>query len=342
MRVMVTGGTGFVGGHTVKVLADAGHEVRLLVRNPMRIDETLRPLGVDVTDHVVGDMTDSTAVNAAIDGCDAVVHCAAVVTLSPRRVDALAANALGTRNVLDAAAERALDPIVVVSSASALFTPGVPVLHHDLPPTTTTTGYARSKADAEKIAREYQDAGAPVTITYPGGVLGPPVGGNFGEAAEGVVAHLTAGALVVRDAAMSAVDVRDVAAIHAATMQRGRGPRRYMCSGHWLTMPQLADVLHSVTGRRFPVLRVPGAFVRTMGRAMDAVTRVAPIESVFTEAGMTIHTRWPPSDDHLIADELGITLRPVEETLADTIRTLHAAGRLSARQAGRIALETRE
>ena len=62
MKVLVTGGTGFVGAHTVKALVDAGHDVRLLVRSTARIDENVKPLGVDSVDHVLGDMTDADAV----------------------------------------------------------------------------------------------------------------------------------------------------------------------------------------------------------------------------------------------------------------------------------------
>ena len=83
---MVTGGTGFVGAHSTKALVDAGHQVRLLVRDPARIDATLRPLGVDDRpEFVVGDLVDGGAVREAVSGCSAVLHCAAVVALDRRR-----------------------------------------------------------------------------------------------------------------------------------------------------------------------------------------------------------------------------------------------------------------
>src|SRR5437763_731681 len=56
---MVTGGTGFIGAHTVRALLDARHEVRLLVRDPALLDAVLRPLGVDAVDPVVGDASDA-------------------------------------------------------------------------------------------------------------------------------------------------------------------------------------------------------------------------------------------------------------------------------------------
>ncbi|HEY2427355.1 MAG TPA: SDR family NAD(P)-dependent oxidoreductase, partial [Acidimicrobiales bacterium] len=191
MRVMVTGGTGFVGAHTVKALVDAGHSVRLLVRTPAKIDEVLKPLGVNAPDYVVGDMTDEASVEAAMEGCDGALHAAAVVALDQRRAAAvLEANPRGAEVVLGAAVRRGLDPIVHVSSVSALFAPGVEVIHADLPPTRWGSGYGRSKAKAEEVARRLQEAGAPVVITYPGAVLGPPAGAVIGESTEGVVLQL--------------------------------------------------------------------------------------------------------------------------------------------------------
>jgi nucleoside-diphosphate-sugar epimerase len=289
-------------------------------------------------DHVVGDMTDADAVARAMDGCDAALHAAAVVSLDRRRAEEIvAANPRGAEVVLGTALERGLDPVVYVSSAAALFRPGISLLHSDLPPANPVDAYGRSKAAAEAIARRWQGEGAPLTITYPGGVIGPPAGDAFGEAAEGIVTQLRLGLLPVRDAAWSVIDVRDVAAIHAAAMVPGRGPRRYMCAGHFMTMNELAAHFLELTGRRIPVLPLPAATIRGFGQSVDVLSRLVPIDTIFTREAMTILTRWVPSDDHLVGEELGVELRDPAESLADAIRGLVAAGRLSPRQAGRLA-----
>jgi dihydroflavonol-4-reductase len=79
MRVLVTGGTGFVGGWTAKSIVDAGHPVRFLVRNPTRLHTSVAKLGLEVSEYVVGDIADRESVCRALDGCDAVVHSAALV-----------------------------------------------------------------------------------------------------------------------------------------------------------------------------------------------------------------------------------------------------------------------
>jgi nucleoside-diphosphate-sugar epimerase len=337
MRVMVTGGTGFVGAHTVKALADAGHEVCLLVRRPDRIDTNVKPLGVESVDYVLGDMTDPGAVREAVSGCDAAIHGAAVVALERRRAaEVLAANPRGTEVVLQAAADAGLDPIVYVSSVSALFSPGLTELHANLPPTESANAYSRSKALSETVARRFQAAGSPVTITYPGGVVGPAAGTAMGEMAGSIRVMVRSGSIPARHGAVSLIDVRDLAAIHAAALIKGKGPRRFVCGGHFLSMPELAQVYRDVTSRRFPVVPVPAPVLRGLGRGMDALSRFVPLESVFTAEGMTMLTRWCPTDDRLVRDELGVTVRDPRDSIAAGIESLLAAGMVTARQAGSV------
>lgn len=108
MKVLVTGGTGFVGSHTVKAIVDVGHDLRLLVRSPDRLASALEPLGVRDVEHVVGDATDAESVRRAMDGCDAVVHAAAIFSYDARDARAMQrVNARATEVVLGAARRRA-------------------------------------------------------------------------------------------------------------------------------------------------------------------------------------------------------------------------------------------
>ena len=131
---MVTGGTGFVGAWTARALQDAGHGVRLLVRTPAKLETTAATIGVDISDYRRGDISDLASVDSALDGCDAVVHCAAVVAVDRQGATAIVEKNLeGSRNVLGRAVDRGLDPVVHVSSFTALFEPGVGLLSADMP-----------------------------------------------------------------------------------------------------------------------------------------------------------------------------------------------------------------
>lgn len=173
MRVLVTGGTGFVGSHTVAALVEHGHRVRLLARSRNRVEPALTPHGVEVSDVVIGDVTDQSAVEQAMAGCEALIHAANVFSFDPRHVEAMSTiNEHGTEIVLTEASKVGLDPIVHVSSLVALLPSDGP-LTPDSEVGTPGPAYSKSKAAAEHVARSFQAGGAPVVITYPGSVWGP-------------------------------------------------------------------------------------------------------------------------------------------------------------------------
>jgi len=323
MRVLITGGTGFVGGWTAKAIADAGHSIRFLVRNPARLQTSIAKLGVDVSDFAVGDITDRVSVRDALRGCDAVVHSAALVATDPRQTtQMLTTNMQGAQNVLGQSVELGLDPIIHVSSFTALFHPGLETLTADLPVVGGADGYGTSKAQVEIYARGLQDTGAPVNITYPGMVLGPPAGDQFGEAGEVVKAALQMHAIPGRSAAWLIVDVRDLAALHAALLEPGRGPRRYTAGGHRVPASELPTMLGQVAGTPMVAVPIPDTALRVAGAVLDRAGRFLPFDTPFTSAGMQYYTQMPASDDSHSERELGITYRDPRTTVSDTIAAL--------------------
>ena len=340
MRVMVTGGTGFVGCHSTAQLLHAGHEVRLLVRDPARLEAALGPLDLspDRVDHVVGDMCDADSVGRALDGCDAVLHSAAVLAVTDHvlAAQALERNAAGARTVLGAAADRGLDPLVYVSSVGAIFDPGLTALTPDAAVSDRRGAYERSKAEGERYARRLQADGAPVVVTYPNMVLGP-ASPTLGDTFGGLITALKRRVGQCQAGGWSVSDVRDVAAVHAAAMTPGRGPRRYMAGGQLLSFAQLADILQDVTGRPMRGLPVSGRMLRTLGRSMDVVRRVVDFDTVFSLEAMQFATEMVPTDYHRTTEELGVEFRDPTETLMDSVAWLYRAGHISAAMAGRAA-----
>lgn len=94
MKVFVTGATGFVGAHSARALLDAGHELRLLVRNPDAAQRYFSRHGYAVNELVTGDIRDAATVSAAMQGCDAVLHAAAIVAMEPSRAQEMYENNL--------------------------------------------------------------------------------------------------------------------------------------------------------------------------------------------------------------------------------------------------------
>ncbi len=333
MRVLITGATGFVGAHTAAAAIGAGHDVVALVRDPQKLRTAMDALGVPAPRHVVGDITDERAVAEALEGMDAVVHCAAVVSIDRRDADRMITDNLrGARNVLGAAARLGLDPIIHLSSTSAIAEPDGAPLSTAAQVASSEVSYGASKAACETVARELQDTGAPVVIVYPSGILGPAAGSALGETSERMADFVAAGMMPTRRAALSVIDVRDLALIDVALLEAGRGPRRVMCGGHLLGLGELAGVLREVTGRRFPVAPIPPVVLRGAGRVVDVAQRVLPFDAPLNEEAMTLVTRWTGTADTL--DELGVELRPITETMSDSLDAWVDAGLISRRQRG--------
>lgn len=342
MRVLLTGATGYVGAFALRALVDAGHRPRVLVRSRDRLRAKENALDVDpeAVEVVVGDMTDPEAVARAADGARAAIHAAADVQVldSAAASRALATNVNGTRAVLAAALAAGADPVLHVSSVAAVFDPHRPLITADLPPATRAASpYTRAKALCEELARELQATGAPVVTFYPGGVTGPGAAGSYGEVAEGFVSMLKTGALVVREGGITILDVRDLAAALVAALTPGQGPRRFMAGGQLRTLPEIGETIRTLTGRSFPVLPVPGALLRGVGRASDVLRRKVPYRTVFTGEAMDALTLVRPTDDSALHDQLGVAYRPPEESIEASLRALHAGGLLGDREVGRLA-----
>ncbi len=321
MKVLVTGGTGFVGSHAVEALIAAGHEVRLLARSPERVERAMGLRGVRVPDVVLGDMGDPEVVRKALSGCEAVVHAAAAVEIG-RGEDVFASNMAGSRNVLGAAVELGLDPVVNVSSVAIMFPPPGPVITLDSPLVNLDTDYGRSKADGERYARELQASGAPVTSIYPSGVYGPGDPG-LGPSNKGLRDRIRFGWFRTTGG-IAIIDVRDLAQIIVATIEPGRGPRRFMAGGHFLPWMEEADLCEAITGRRVRRLPGPPPLIRGIGHVVDFIKSVAPsFDYPLTHEASIFVTRFVPCDSDKTLEDLGLEFRPARDTLQDSIRWLH-------------------
>ncbi len=323
MRVAVTGGSGFVGAHSVQALLDAGHEVRLLVHPGEQLADSLGALGVEISadDIVVGDVCDPAAVDQLLDGCDALLHAAGIVGTDDRREPLMwRINVDATALVLGAAATRGLDPIIHVASYSALFPTSAPVIGPDTPSAIARSAYGRTKSAADRFARGLQAAGAPVVVTYPSSVVGPPAGHRRGITADGFTPLFKMGFTTTFDGGMMMVDVRDVATAHVRIMEQGRGPRRYTLGGTFLTFDEMLDEVSRAKGTPIRRIRVSGGAMRGIGRAADLAGKFLPLSPGVSFEAMWLLTAAVPMDDTRTIEELGMVWRPVRESLEDALR----------------------
>ena len=262
MDVLLTGGTGFVGGHLVRALLDTGARVRCLVR-PTGSRDNLEGLDVEIA---IGDLRDVESLRQAMRGCEVVYHCAADYRLyvpDPERM--YAANVQGTENLMRAAADCRVRRIVYTSTVGTLghgknglpADESTPVAFDEM-----SGHYKRSKFLAERAVERWAADGLPVVIVNPSAPVGER---DVKPTATGqIVVDFLAGRIPAYvDSGLNLIDVRDVARGHLLAAEKGRPGEKYIL-GHsnMTTTARYLSALESQVERSFS--RIYGD--RTNGR----------------------------------------------------------------------------
>lgn len=319
MLIAVTGGTGYVGAHCVRALLEAGHRVRLLVAPDAEGAPVLARLAeIGEVETISGDIRQTSTVDALLNSCDGVLHGAGVVGTDKRRSKLMwEVNAHATETVLTRAVAGGLDPVVLVSSYSALFPPPNGVIGPDTPTAPGRSPYAQTKAYADRVARRLQDQGAPVVITYPSSVVGPAFHTAAGVTERGWAPMVRWAVAPRLRGGMQMIDVRDVADVHAALFTAGRGPRRYVCGGELLTFEEMISALERGANRRFRRIPVSQGMFRGISIVGEALSGVVDLGDGLTYEAALLLTAATPTDDSATTGDLGITWRsPVDAIIA--------------------------
>ena len=338
MRVLVTGGTGFAGSHSVRRFVEDGHSVRLLVRDADKVRRVFDPMdiGFPAEDVIVGDIVDAEAVKRSMQGCDAVFHSAAMVDMRRSMArQVLETNRRGVDLVIGGAHARGLPSIVYVSSSSIFFRPGSGPIHLDMEIQPGTTAYAQSKADAEHEIRRLQAEGAPIRASYPTGILGPDDPG-LSDANHAVYTFFKETGLIT-SSGFQLVDVRDLADLHARLLVMPEGPARHLAAGPMLSWSETYRILEEITGTRLSKPTIPGPLLRALGSLGDLVKRIYDFNFPLTRDAMEYATQWPGASGEQTTHELGVGFRSARETYTDTLRWMYEAGHLEARHVGHLA-----
>ena len=325
MKILVTGGTGFLGRRIVSELAPR-HALRLLVRRGSSRERF--PAGVEFA---AGDVTDRASLDRAVAGCDAVLHAAALVKILAPREEFDRINVGGLENVLAAAEEAgSVGRILYVSSFIALGpteqAPGG-VLDESAEPRERTwiNDYERTKTLADRLARRAIAAGLPLAVVYPGVIYGP------GELTEGniVVRHILdlihrrLPALIgLPTRRWNYVYVEDVARGVAQALEKSPPAGRYVLGGENVTLGEFYSTVGRLTGAKIPTLRMPDALAKAAGAMQKAWARLRGSTPQLTPDLVEIYKHDWAYDSSRAERALGYRGRPFAEGLTATVAWL--------------------
>jgi NAD+-dependent farnesol dehydrogenase len=309
MRVLVTGGTGYLGRAVVRALASGGHEVVVFARSASRSGLSGRL--------VDGDVRDRDAFGRAAAGCDALCHSAALVSIwRRRRADFDDVNVGGLHNAIAIAKAHRIPRVLYTSSFVALPPAGrsEPMAAND---------YQRTKLAADRVADAAVADGVPLTRLYPGVVYGP------GSLTEGNLVgrliddhlHGRLPGVIGPENRWSFAFVDDVAAGHRAALERGTSGGRYALGGENAPQGRLFQIVQELTGRK-PPMRIPFPIAVALGAAEELRAALFGGMPLVTRGAVDIFRHDWSLDSSSAVRELGYTITPLAEGVRRTLDSL--------------------
>ncbi len=325
MKALVTGASGHIGSHVVRSAIDAGMKPIAFVREK---SDRRALAGLDVETRT-GDILDQASLVRACEGVDVLFHVAAVYkNFTPNPDDIIKPAIEGTKNAIAAARAAGVKRLVYTSTGATMgFTPDPkrPITEDDFLETAATP-YIRAKIEAEKVVREAAKSdGLEIVILNPSGVFGPR-DYRIGPATRAIIGLLQGDPTFFY---VGVTDVRDVGRAHVLAAEKGKHGRRYLVVGDTVSPAQVRDAYGRIAGIKPPTFAPPRFLLNFLAGRMEK-------QALATggDANLTRDMLKDALGKHLAYDgsrsksELGMTYRPAEEVIRDTIRWLLFMGAL--------------
>jgi dihydroflavonol-4-reductase len=320
-KILITGGTGFLGVHLVRQMLDAGEKnLRVMASS---VPEWMKDTGVEA---VEGSVTKSEDVANAVRGAGAIFHLAGKV--SRENDDAVLMNRVhvqGTRLLCEAAKEAGVKTMVLASSSGTIaVSDDAQILDETFPPPLeiiSRWSYYASKYYQERTALENFDGdGRRLVIMNPTLLLGP--GDERLSSTKPVLDFLGRKIPYMPSGGLSFVDARDAAAAFITALEKGKHQEKYLLGAANMTFKEFFARLERLSGVSAPALRVPKKLAMAGSSFIDSVFKnwgkASPVEPREVEQAEYF---WY-LDSSKAKDELGFSPRDPQETLQDTIKYL--------------------
>jgi dihydroflavonol-4-reductase len=325
MKVLVTGASGFVGGHLTNYLADQGLDVHVLIRNPDKFSFSKK-----ITKHI-GDITQMESVVKASQGCHTIFHLAGVVGYSKaQRHEMETVNVGGTQNVLIAIEKNKIPKLLNFSSVVAIgasFTPtplneksSYNISHLNL-------GYFETKRKAEQLAfATSKKRGFECVCVNPSTIYG------YGDALKGsrkVQVKVAQGKFpFYTPGGANIICVEDVVRATYQAWIKGISGERYILSGENLYIKDIFEMIARTAGVEPPKIGLPKTLLMALGKVGDA------LELLEKKAPLNSETAWTSTlyhwfDNSKAKKELGLNPKPAIEGIRNSIQWMKDNGVLN-------------
>jgi dihydroflavonol-4-reductase len=337
VKAFVTGSTGLLGNNLAQELLAQGHTVVALVRSPRKAELVLP--SHDNLKIVTGDMEDISSFAEHLAQVDALFHTAAYFReyygAGEHWEKLERINVRGTLQLLEESERRGVGKVIHTSSSGVLgdVPGGAPVDETTPPgPRQAQNQYLKSKLLAEQGIQEFVRRSAlPVALILPAAMIGP---GDAGPTPEGqlVLNFVKRRIPAILEGGLNFVDARDVARAMIAAVEKGRSGERYLVSHTYLSLADLFEKLEEVTGVPKPRRRLSARSAMALATVMEFVARLRGTASLIDRESVRTLQNRSTHNSAKAQRELGVTYRPIEDTLYDTVAWYAGNGFLEAHQ----------
>jgi len=320
MRIFLTGGTGFIGGHVAANLRARGDDVVALVRSPDKAAK-LRDLGCEL---VEGDLSNAGAIRRGLEGADGCIHAAAIYKVGipkKERQPMYESNVNGTETVLDAAIDAGVGRIVYVSTVAVFGNTKERVVDEAYERDESEgflSCYDETKYRSHQIAKDRIAKGAPVVIVQPGGVYGPgdhsEIGNFIDQTSKGKLR-----AKAFPELGFNLVHVEDVADGILLALDKGKVGESYVLGGEIARMDDVIRKTAELSGQKYPKATLPVPLMKVSAPLGPVVGPIMGFPPNFSEAIRSSDdvTYWAKHDKAM--RELGYSPRDFETGLKETL-----------------------
>jgi dihydroflavonol-4-reductase len=315
MKIAVTGASGHVGANLCRSLLAEGHQVKALVHQN---SNPLQGLGLEL---VHGNLNDPDVLRKLCKDTEIVFHLAAMISIDGQKDKLFEVNVEGTRNLINVIRENGVRRLVHFSSIHALSHRPYDQSMDETRPLITEgpMWYEITKSTAEKMVLDATMSGLDAVVINPTAIIGP---NDFKPSLVGtVLIRLYKNSLpALVPGGYDWVDVRDVVRGAMAAMDKGRKGERYILSGKWVSVTDLAKLVEKVTGNRVNKFMIPTLVAKIGVPFIKAYAKIVHQEPLYTYESLRALNEVNTMISHKKANiELGYSARDFEVTIRDTM-----------------------